>query len=164
VAKSPELRRACEAWVSAALRLLANRRLYARPDLEITFSPGSHSARPIVSPDYRHFVMGTEFMDLEETSVVVQIVRQDPEISMALLGTTQWEPPLPDLGNLMIAAHTLTPLLVQYLLRSDYINCADRTTIVPTGFDYVYGQLEQFIYEREAIAVSWLVQFRNLKS
>jgi hypothetical protein len=64
VAKSPELRRACEAWVSAALKLLANRRLYARPDLEITFSPGSHSARPIVSPDYRHLVTGTFFMRL----------------------------------------------------------------------------------------------------
>ena len=164
VAKNPELRRACEAWMSAALKLLANRRIYGRPDLEITFSPGSHSERPIVSPDYKHLVVGTDLVELDETSVVVRIVQHDPNVSMALLGTTQWDPPLPQLGNLMIAGHTLSPLLIQYLIRSDYITSADRTSIVPAVFDDVYTQLEQVIYERESISVFRLVQFRNLKT
>jgi hypothetical protein len=166
MATSPELRQLCEAWLAAALKLVANRRLYARPDLEIEFGSGVQSMRPTQSVDYRGFISAatTELMDLEQTFAVLEMVQENARISRALFGTDQWAPPLPELGPLMITSHTLGPLLIQYLIRSDYINRTDRVSIASDVFDDVYAQLEQFIFEPETIRVFWLVQFRNLKT
>lgn len=165
MAMSPELRQTCEAWLTAALRLLANRRLYARPDLEIEFNSGGHRMRPTQTADYRSFVTGatTELMELNETSMVLRLVGGDTQIRRALTGTDQWGSPFPELGPLMITGHALNPLIVQYLIRSDYINRANRTHIELDVFEDVCMQFEQFIFEPETIRVFWLVQFRNFK-
>jgi hypothetical protein len=150
--------------MSAALKLLAGRQIFFRPDLDIEFNSGGYSSRPSSSPDYKHLVMGTELMELPETSAVLEIVNKEPRISRALFGTDHVDLPIPELGNLMLSGHILGPLMVEYFVRSDYINQVDRTTIVPSAFDSVYRQLEQFIFDPETITVSSLVQFRNLKT
>src|SRR5215213_1002204 len=170
VVRNPDLRNACQAWVIAASRFCADRRGFSQGHFHIDFGSGVHLLRATETLDYR-FLLRSEAVELgslPESTAVLHTIQGDPIICTGIFGQAPWPRPGEDwpegFWEFSLAGGLLSALLARYFAQCDFINRADKTAIDQVAFDYVYNQFEQFIFEPETIPISWLYQFRNLKT
>ena len=158
MSQNSEFHNACEAWLQAALQLLQTKPMPGTTDVDVTLTSNGWQTRSVIIPDFVQLVLRNhdELTNLPEVDNVVHLISTTPALASVLLV---------DAGGNPIQSEAsykwwlYTALFSKFLF--EYFRQSGTVTFISTVFEYIYNQLEQYIYRTEFTGM-WLIHIRNL--